>query len=201
MFTGIIKEIGKVKKIIPDGNGRIFFFTAQCITPSLKNGDSVAVNGVCLTVTQVDSGMFTCTAMEETLSRTTLSKLRTGDFVNLEPALRMGDSLGGHWVQGHVDGIGICRRIIKQGSTHQLELELPDGLLRYIVEKGSIAVDGVSLTIAGIRNKIITIFLIPYTFQSTIFQYKRPGDLMNVEVDILGKYIEKFLNSMHKSKG
>lgn len=196
MFTGIIKEIGKVKKIVPEGKGRNFFLASQNISSSLNSGDSVAVNGVCLTVTQVDSGVFACTAMEETLKRTTLATLRSGDFVNLEPALRMGDSLGGHWIQGHVDGIGICRRFIKQGNAHQIQMELPVALLRYVVEKGSIAVDGVSLTIAEIHNKTITIFLIPYTFHSTIFQYKKPGDLMNVEVDILGKYIEKFLKNV-----
>jgi len=196
VFTGIIKDIGKVKKIVPEGNGRTFSLYSHRISSSLKPGDSVAVNGVCLTVTQVDSDIFACTAMEETLKRSTLAKLHPGDFVNLEPALRMGDSLGGHWVQGHVDGIGICRRLIKSGNAYQFQLELPKTLVRYTVEKGSIAVDGVSLTIAEIRNNTIMIFLIPYTFQSTIFQYKKPGDSMNVEVDILGKYIEKFLKKV-----
>lgn len=195
MFTGIIKHIGKVKQIVAEGNGRTFFIGSQSVS-SIKPGDSVAVNGVCLTVTQVDSGVFACTVIEETLKRTTLGKLHPGEFVNLEPALRVGDSFSGHWVQGHVDGIGICRLLRKEGNAHQFRLELQDTLLRYAVEKGSITVDGVSLTIAEICNKIITIFLIPYTFQSTIFQYKKPGDLMNVEMDILGKYIKKFLKNV-----
>lgn len=156
-------------------------------------GDSVAVNGVCLTVTDVNGQVLVFDAVPETLHRTSLGQLRPSDELNIEPALRAGDPLGGHLMQGHVDGVGAVRSLVPEGEGMRLAIDVPADLLRYCVEKGSIAVQGVSLTIALIEDRAIEIALVPHTLKATTLAALRTGDRVNLEVDVLAKYVERML--------
>ena len=171
---------------------RLCVVAAQLST-GVAVGDSVAVNGVCLTVTQVDGMVLSFDAVPETLHRTSLRELRPGDELNLEPALRAGDPLGGHLMQGHVDGVGTVRSLLPEGEGMRLAIDVPADLVRYCVEKGSIAVQGVSLTIASVAESAIEIALIPHTLDQTTLAALRTGDSVNVEVDVLAKYVERSL--------
>ncbi len=159
----------------------------------LKAGDSVAVNGVCLTAAGLGDGAFTADAMNETLSRTSLSVLAPGSQVNLELPLRAGDRLGGHMVQGHVDGVGTVSEVAEDGFARRIRIEAPPEVLRYVIEKGSIAVDGVSLTVAELDDRSFTVSLIPETLQRTNLGLAGPGAVVNLEVDVLAKYVEKLV--------
>jgi riboflavin synthase len=158
------------------------------------------VNGVCLTVVEIDNCFFSADAVMETLARSTLFQLKRNDKVNLERALRLQDRLGGHLVQGHVDGIGIIQRLTQTPHTSSLAVEIPEELERYTIAKGSIAIDGVSLTIAKKENNLITVAIIPHTRQQTIVQFKKAGDAVNIEVDFLAKYIEQFVSKTGETK-
>lgn len=189
MFTGIIEEIGTVKSI----KSKAITIKADKIFEDLKLGDSVAVNGTCLTVSSFSNKIFNADITSETLNRTNLGDLKSGFKVNLERALTLNGRLGGHIVSGHVDGIGIIKNIYRNSKDIILTVEVPFDLMKYIIEKGSVAVDGISLTIAEVNKNNFSIALIPHTFKETSLYYKKEGDKVNIENDIIGKYVEKLL--------
>jgi len=194
VFTGIVREIGAVESVDGGPDGVRLRIRAPSTASQEAVGNSVSVNGVCLTVTAIDGEELSFDAVPETLSRSTLGRLRPGGRVNVEPALRAGDPLGGHIVQGHVDGIGRVRSVEPEGAGVRLELEAPTDLLRYCVLKGSIAVEGVSLTIAALFEEGLAIAVIPHTLAATTLGGLRSGDDMNLEVDVLAKHVERLLD-------
>jgi riboflavin synthase alpha subunit len=194
MFTGIIRERGRVVSAERNGGGLRLRIAAPT-TAKAALGDSVAVSGCCLTVTVADGGTLEFDAVPETIQRTTLGGLVQGAEVNLEPALRAGEPLGGHFVQGHVDGRGRVGAFDREGEGARLRLELQPELLRYCVEKGSIAVDGVSLTIAALLGDGVEVALVPFTLAHTTLGALAPGAEVNVEVDLLAKYAERFASA------
>jgi riboflavin synthase len=191
VFTGIVRERGRVLAAEEDGGGVRLRIAAPHTAAAASLGDSVSISGVCLTAVAVDDGELVFDAVPETLARTTLAEISAGAEVNLEPALRAGDPLGGHYVQGHVDGIGRVRSLEREGEGTRLWLDVPPELLRYCVEKGSLAVDGVSLTIAVLDEHGVAIALVPHTLSETTLAALRPGDGVNLEVDVLAKYVER----------
>ena len=191
MFTGIVRERGRVAAAELNGDTLRLRVEAPETASTTAPGDSVSVSGVCLTVTAATNGSLAFDAVPETIARTNLGRLAAGSRVNLEPALRAGEPLGGHFVQGHVDGTARVERLEPEGDGARLTLALPPDLLRYCVEKGSIALDGVSLTIAALRNDGIEIALVPFTLEHTTLAEAAPGDELNVEVDLLAKYAER----------
>jgi riboflavin synthase alpha subunit len=190
MFTGIVRERGRVLAA-EHGNGLRLRVEAPETATAANPGDSIAVAGCCLTVTAARDGHLEFDAVPETLARTNLGRLAAGSEVNLEPALRAGEPLGGHFVQGHVDGTARVERLEPEGDGMRLELRLAPELLRYCVEKGSLAVDGVSLTIAALQDDGVEIALVPFTLEHTTLSSLQPGDEANVEVDLLAKYAER----------
>jgi riboflavin synthase alpha subunit len=193
MFTGIIRERGRVVLAAraPDAEGLRLRIEAPATAETSAPGDSVTVAGCCLTATAVLDGAIEFEAVPETIARSTLGGLEEGAEVNLEPALRAGEPLGGHFVQGHVDGVGRVRSIEPEGEGTRLWLDADPYLLRYCVEKGSLAVDGVSLTIAALDERGVAIALVPYTLRETTLGALRPGDAVNLEADLLAKYVER----------
>jgi len=192
MFTGIVREIGSVESIEQGGDGARIRVRAE-LAPELGLGDSVAVAGACLTVAEREDGAFAADVSNQTLSLTTLGDLARGAAVNLEPALRAGDPLGGHLVQGHVDGAGEVAGVSPDGDSVRLEVSLPAELARYVVEHGSITVDGVSLTVTGIADGRFETALIPETLTRTTLGSAVAGDRVNIEVDVVGRYVERLL--------
>jgi len=190
MFTGIITGLGTVNGVTPLADGaRLQIRLPDCF-PSPGRGDSVAIDGACLTVVELTAGLMSVEAIAETLRRTTTGSLRTGRRVNLESALALGDRLAGHWVQGHVDGTAKLQGRRREGISDRFELELDDtSLLRYVVPKGSIAVAGVSLTVGEVSGNRFAVYLIPHTLKETTLGELQPGDRVNIEVDILAKYV------------
>lgn len=199
MFTGIIEEIGTVKSIKKGGNSAVLTIGAASILRDMKLGDSIAVNGICLTVTSYTSTEFTADVMHETITRSSLSGIRTGTRVNLERAMSANGRFGGHIVTGHIDGTGVIRSIHKDDNAVWYSIRAMPEILRYIVEKGSIAVDGISLTVAKISEVDFSVSVIPHTADNTILFFKKVGDKVNLENDCVGKYIEKFLDIPAKS--
>jgi riboflavin synthase len=193
VFTGIVRERGRVTAIEGDADGVRLRIAAPQTAARTAVGDSVAINGVCLTATAATDGELAFDAVAETLRRTSLGRLEPGSEVNLEPALRAGEPLGGHIVQGHVDGVGRVRSLDPVGGGAELAVEAPPDLLRYCVEKGSITVDGVSLTVASLAEDAVTIALIPHTLAETTLSRLVPGDEVNLEVDVLAKYVERLV--------
>jgi riboflavin synthase alpha subunit len=191
MFTGIVRERGRVVSADRNGGGLRLRIEAAGTAADARPGDSVAVAGCCLTVTAVDDGSLEFDAVPETIGRTNLGGLDRGSEVNLEPALRAGDPLGGHFVQGHVDGVGRVDSLERDGEGARLRLLLAPELLRYCVEKGSLTVDGASLTVAALRDDGVEIALIPFTLEHTTLSSLQPGREVNVEVDLLAKYAER----------
>jgi riboflavin synthase len=194
MFTGIVEEQGRVRRCTPCEGGAHLVFAAERVLDDARIGDSIAVDGCCLTIVERGADWWACDAVHETLGRTSLGTLKEGDTVNLERSVRLNDRLGGHLVQGHVDGRGRIAdwRELPDGST-LVSIDVQPQLLRYVVEKGSIAVDGVSLTVVRASDTTFDVALIPHTKQVTTLGSKRPGDLVNVEVDLLAKYVERLL--------
>ena len=192
MFTGIIEEMGIVKSI----KSKVITIEANKIFDDLKLGDSVAGNGTCLTVSSFSNKIFNADITSETLSRTNLGDLKSGFKVNLERALTLNGRLGGHIVSGHIDGVGIVKNISKKSEDIELVIEVPTNLMKYIIEKGSVAVDGISLTIAKVDNNKnnFSVAIIPHTFKETVLYYKKAGDKVNIENDIIGKYVERLLS-------
>jgi riboflavin synthase len=193
VFTGIVRERGRVLAAEPakPAGGLRLRIQAPATAAATELGDSVTVAGCCLTATAVLDGTLEFEAVPETLARSTLGALRAGAEVNLEPALRVGESLGGHFVQGHVDGIGRVRSVEPEGEGARIWLDLEPELLRYCVEKGSLAVDGVSLTIAAVDERGAAIALVPHTLRETTLAALGPGDAVNLEADLLAKYVER----------
>jgi riboflavin synthase len=194
MFTGLVADLGTVRALdaTPDG---VRVAVATRLAEEIAEGDSVAVNGVCLTATAVSGGAFAADVMHETLRRSSLAEVAEGSRVNLELPLRASDRLGGHVVQGHVDGVGSVREVRGDGFARVVTIAAPPGLLRYVVEKGSIAVDGVSLTVAGIGPDAFSVSLIPETLERTNLGAAAPGQPVNLEVDVLAKYVEKLVGA------
>jgi riboflavin synthase len=190
VFTGLIEEGGSVAEIRPSDGGARLVVSAELVLDGLAVGDSVAVNGTCLTAVEIGPSGFAVDCVAETLRRTSLGALGPGDRVNLERPLRIGDRLDGHLVQGHVDGVGTVRAATPEGGSTVLEVSAPPDLLRYVVEKGSIAVDGVSLTVAGRSADAFTVALIPHTMAVTTLGPQALGRPVNLEVDVVAKYVE-----------
>jgi riboflavin synthase len=191
MFTGIVAEVGTVAAAGASDGGRLSV-AAGSLAESLNVGASVAVEGVCLTVAEVRNGVFGADVSAETLERTTLGELRRGDKVNLEAAVAAGSPLGGHLVQGHVDGVGVVRALERRGGEYALRVTVPAALARYVVEKGSVAVAGISLTPIEVNDASFGAAVVSHTFDHTTLRFRRPGDRVNVEVDIVAKYVERF---------
>jgi riboflavin synthase len=187
MFTGIVRELGRVEAVEAADHGVSLRVRAPETSKAVHVGDSVSVNGVCLTAVGVDDGSIAFDVVLETLRRSTLGELEEGAGVNVEPALRAGDPVGGHFVQGHVDGVGRVRRVTKEG----LEIEAGPEIMRYCVEKGSISVEGVSLTIATVEETAFTVALVPHTREVTTLGRTAEGAQLNLEADMLAKYVEK----------
>ncbi len=193
MFTGIVREVGTVATTDGVAGGIRLELEAPETARLVAIGDSVSVSGVCLTVVAVDGGRVSFDAVPETLRRTSLGRLRTGSAVNVEPALRAGEPLGGHYVQGHVDGVGTVVSVDPEGDGARIAIDTAPELLRYCVEKGSITVDGVSLTIAELTETGFTVALIPHTLEATTLSSLAAGGAVNLEADVLAKYVEKLL--------
>jgi riboflavin synthase len=190
VFTGLVAATGTVESLARNGDGARLRVRSE-LAAELAQGDSVAVNGVCLTARDPDAGSFSADVMEETLRRSSLGPLGKGDAVNLELPLRAGDRLGGHVVQGHVDGVGTVESLREEGFARVLRVSAPPDTLRYVVEKGSIAVDGVSLTVSAVDDQGFEVSLIPETLERTTLGEAAPGRTLNLEVDVLAKYVEK----------
>jgi riboflavin synthase len=193
VFTGIVRELGSVESVDGGVDGARIRLRAPETAEGAALGDSVALNGVCLTVTAVSGELLAFDAVPETLRRTSLGRLSPGSPVNVEPALRAGEPLGGHIVQGHVDGVGRVRALEPEGEGRRLVVEAPPEILRYCVEKGSIGVEGVSLTIAALGPDAFELALVPHTLGVTTLGALAPGDEVNLEVDVIAKYVERLL--------
>ena len=194
MFTGIVRELGSVVEAEEAGGGRALVVRAPETAARTHVGDSVAVNGCCLTATAVDGDAVTFHAVPETIARTTLGALTRNDAVNIEPALRAGEELGGHYVQGHVDGVGRIQSVEAEGEGLRVFVDAPEDVLRYCVEKGSITVDGVSLTVAELAEGAFAVALVPHTLDATTLSDLRPGLPVNLEADVLAKYVERLIS-------
>ena len=194
MFTGIVEELGTVSQIQKTKTGKQFIITANMIMDDLKVGDSVNVNGVCLTVTKHDEKSFTLDLVKETLKKSNLGDLENESPVNLERAITLSTRLGGHILQGHVETVGVIMDKVPSGDGSTLSVGIDPGFMRYCISKGSIALDGVSLTIAAISENIINVALIPHTLEMTTLGSKDVGDSLNIETDIIGKYIERLMS-------
>ncbi|WMJ79928.1 riboflavin synthase [Clostridium sp. MB40-C1] len=193
MFTGLVEEIGNVDSVSKGIKSAKIKIKANKILEGVKLGDSICTNGVCLTVTEFGKDSFTVDVMAETMRRSSLCDLKKGDRVNLERALGVGDRLGGHIVSGHIDGVGKIKSFEKEDNATWISIDTPENILRYIVLKGSIAIDGVSLTVAYVDNQIFKVSIIPHTKDETTLLKKNIGDVVNLECDMIGKYVEKFL--------
>ncbi|MBK9099276.1 MAG: riboflavin synthase [bacterium] len=193
MFTGIVEEIGKIERISPIQGGYSIKIKSSKIIEDLTVNDSVSIDGVCLTATNIEIPFFYADAVGATLEKTTFKNLKADSFVNLERSLKMSDRLGGHLVQGHVNGIGSITEIKKLGENYLVKVVIPQELERYLIKEGSIAINGISLTIAELNKNEIAISVIPHTWQNTNFKNKKVNDEVNIEIDILAKYVEKLL--------
>ncbi len=200
MFTGLISELGKVSAITKGDSSAIFTINAPLLINEIKLGDSVAVNGVCLTATSITGTSFTADVMVQTLSLTSLSQVSVGSAVNLELAAQLNARMGGHMVSGHIDGVATVVGLTQGEKWLQLDIKVPEDLSKYIVNQGSIALDGVSLTVGEINDaNLVTVWLIPETLDRTNLAAKQPGELVNVEVDLIAKYVERLITKGDKS--
>jgi riboflavin synthase len=195
MFTGIVRELGRVVSAEGDIGGLALVAEAPESASELAVGDSISINGCCLTAESVEGSRISMHAMPETLARSTLGRLSAGDGVNVEPAVRVGDPLGGHYVQGHVDAVGRVQSVEAEGDGLRVFFEAPDDVLRYCVEKCSITVDGVSLTVAELGREEFAVALVPHTLEATTLSALVPGQGVNLEADVLAKYVERLLGA------
>jgi riboflavin synthase len=193
VFTGIVRELGRVVSAETSGGGLALVVEAPETVAALDTGDSISVNGVCLTVQDVGDGRVSLHAVPETLARSTFGDLAAGDTVNVEPAIHAGEPLGGHYVQGHVDAVGRIQSVEAEGDGLRVFVEAPPDVLRYLVEKGSVTVDGVSLTVAELSEDAFAVALVPHTLEATTLSALQPGRKVNLEVDVLAKYVERLL--------
>jgi riboflavin synthase, alpha subunit len=198
MFTGIIEEVGKIKNIQGGTNYKLTIGASK-ILEDIHLGDSIAVNGICLTAISWDNGSFTVDVMRETLERTSLHKLRAGSFVNLERALAANGRFGGHIVSGHIDGTGEIINIRRDANAVWYKIKTSEKIMEFIIEKGSIAIDGISLTVAKVDRSAFYVSVIPHTLENTILLRKKAGDIVNLENDIVGKYIKSFTDKNSNS--
>lgn len=196
MFTGLTEEKGEVMRVEPGASGMKLAVRAPVVSADVKPGDSVSVNGACLTAVEVSSPTLTFDVVRETAERTTLGSLKPGDAVNLERPLRAGDRLGGHTVLGHVDGIGTVREVRQAGGESLFRFDAPPEIMQYVVQKGSIAVDGVSLTVAELDSSSFTVAVIPHTLRHTTLGDASVGSTVNLETDIIGKYVHKYVGKI-----
>ena len=194
MFTGIIEEVGQVVGLDDTNDFRALSVRGGQLLNGVTAGASIAVNGVCLTVRTLRGNTFTADLSRETLDRTSLKSVNSGTTVNLELPMRADGRFGGHIVQGHVDSIGTIRSFTREGDSWNLHVELSPDALRYVVEKGSIAIDGISLTVAAIKSSVVEVAIIPHTFENTNLQHARAGDTVNIEYDVIAKYVERMLH-------
>ncbi|HEY3040978.1 MAG TPA: riboflavin synthase [Pyrinomonadaceae bacterium] len=201
MFTGIIEELGKVKSIEPRGDNARLAIEARVVTQDIHEGDSIAVNGVCLTALDVNRDSFAADVSRETLDRSTLGKLRPGAPVNLERSVTPATRLGGHLVQGHVDARGKFLSATDHDGSWTVRIAYPPEIARYLVFKGSVAVEGISLTVANLADDYFEIAIIPKTWKVTNFSYLRPGDEVNLEADVIAKYVERIMSLSQSSTG
>lgn len=200
MFTGLVSEVGKVVGISKGKDSAKLIINTKKIVEDIRIGDSISVNGVCLTVTTYMEDAFTVDVMPETMQLTNLKDLKNKERVNLEPALRVGDRFGGHIVTGHIDGIGIIRSSMKDDNATRITIHIPKNLRRYIIHKGSVAIDGISLTVAEVYEDSFQVSIIPLTGMDTIILRKKIGDKVNIECDVIGKYVEGLLVNGYNSK-
>lgn len=201
MFTGIIEELGTVAGIRKDSKSAILTIRANKILSDIHLGDSIAVNGVCLTVVSFESGQFSADVMHETLNRSSLGALKPGSHVNLERAMAADGRFGGHIVAGHVDGTGTIKEIKNDGIAFWYTIQTEEKVMRYVIEKGSIAIDGISLTVADTARNTFKVSIIPHTMSETVLSEKKVGDIVNLENDCIGKYVEHLLGLDRKSEG
>jgi len=194
LFTGLIIEMGEITSVRKRSGGAILSLRAINIASDAKQGDSISVNGVCLTVVSKDNNILSFDLSEETLQSTNLGSLKTGDVINLEPSLSTDSKIGGHFVTGHVDAVGKIRSKVRIGDMVKVEIEAPANVMNFLVEKGSVSVDGISLTVVDILKDSFTVVIIPHTAKFTTMGVKGRGNTVNIEADILGKYVERFLN-------
>jgi len=200
MFTGIIEEIGTIKNVQGTKDAIIFTIGANKIIEDMSIGDSIAVNGVCLTVTEFHADSFAVDVMPETVKHTSLSMLKNGSRVNLERAMSANGRFGGHFVSGHVDGVGKIVKKQRVSNAVYFELEVDEQLTDTLIYKGSITIDGISLTIFGLEKNKVTVSIIPHTLSDTILGLKNVGDIVNIECDMIGKYLKKFINQQEVTK-
>ena len=193
MFTGLIEDLGTVRELRQGSAGARLSVATAIPMAELELGESIAVNGICLTVTDFGGGFFAADVSPETLGRSNLGALLSGSRVNLERALRLGDRLGGHWVSGHVDAVGILEERRPDGNAWRLTFRLPVEVNRYVVEKGSVAIDGISLTVNTVADETFSVAIIPHTLEMTTLKEAKVGARLNIETDILGKYVERLL--------
>jgi len=191
MFTGIVEEAGKVKAVTPRGKGWSLEVETRQVAKEAKIGDSIAVNGCCLTVTGVNGSQLTFDLLDETRAKTNLQRLQPGSRVNLEGSLRADGKVGGHFVTGHIEATAKVTQWARSGEDWELEAEVPDGLERYLVPKGCVALDGISLTIGRVEGRRFNVWIIPHTYEVTTLQDRKQGDELNLECDLLAKYVEK----------
>ena len=201
MFTGIVEETGTLRSLSRGSKSCVIHVQCSTVLEDTRIGDSIAVNGICLTVTSMESGGFTADVMNETLSRSSLAQTRPGDPVNLERAMAANGRFGGHIVSGHIDGTGIIREIRDDDNAVWYTLEAPPEILRYVVEKGSIAIDGISLTVARVDDRSFQVSVIPHTRAVTALSSRRVGSPVNLENDIVGKYVEKLMQPAPSESG
>jgi riboflavin synthase len=201
MFTGLIEEIGIVQKINAiAGSGKQITIQGNIVLSDLKTDDSISVSGVCLTVTQVLNDSFRVDAVGETLEKSTLNRIIIGQRINLERAMRLSDRLGGHIVQGHVNGIGTVKEILQRGENWLLTVSVPNELEKYLISEGSIVIDGISLTITQLNDNEVGVSIIPHTFKNTIISDYKINQQVNIETDFLAKYVENFVNAFGSNK-
>ena len=194
MFTGLIEEVGTIQNVRRGARSCVLTIGCKKVLEGSQIGDSIAVNGVCLTVTSMGGSYYTADVMAETMNRSSLRQLSTGASVNLERAMPANGRFGGHIVSGHIDGTGVIRSLEREDNAVWVEIETPDKLLKYIVEKGSIAIDGISRTVAKLTDDSFSVSVIPHTGEETTLLAKKPGDIVNLENDIVGKYVERLMN-------
>ncbi len=200
MFTGLVKEMGKVVSVTKNTEGVLLTVASTLLRPQMGIDDSVAINGVCQTVVSLGENFFSVQVVHTSLEKTTLGKLKSGTEVNLELALTLSDRLGGHIVQGHVNGVASVEKLLMRGENTLMTLRLPSELLRYVVKEGSITLDGTSLTVSELEEDLVTVSLIPHTLKQTVLKNRKVGHEINIEVDILAKYIERLLQSKNSSE-
>lgn len=193
MFTGLVKEIGRVKNITVNREGKLFEYESTTLISEMAIDDSVSINGACQTVIKKTDQTFFAQAVGTTLEKTNLTELKSGDPVNMELALKLSDRLGGHLVQGHINGTGIITRIVNEGKNYLLSISYPNDLAQYFIAEGSIALEGISLTISNLSQNELTVSVIPHTWESTTLNWAKVGKKVNIEVDMVAKYIERML--------